>query len=166
VAGLTRGKRGEFAQPAAHGDDLLADLDADLGDDAQHVALGGGRGRSDDEIRAAEKVEVQRVVLGHEGRVDQLADLPAGGRGRDLIQVVERLGGGHVVGGGADAADARGDLRHVLGRTALGEFLEAAQLGHLKEGALDLPRVVEEDIDFAVALEARDGVDGDSSCAG
>ena len=34
--------------------------------------------------------------------------------------------------GGADAADARGDLRHVLGRPALGEFLEAAQLGHLE----------------------------------
>ena len=61
--------------------------------------------------------------------------------------------------GGAHPADAAGDLRHVLGRAAPAEDLEAAQLGHLQVGALDVALVVEVDVDLAVALEPRDRVD-------
>ena len=121
----------------------------------------GGRFGADDEVGAAQDEHVQRMVFEHEGVIDQLANLAAGGGGLDLVEVVQRLGRGHVMGGGANAADAAGDLRHVLRRAAEGEHLEAAQFGHLEVGALDVALVVEEDVDLAVAFEAGDGVDGD-----
>ena len=86
----------------------------------------------------------------------------AGRRRLDLVEVVQRLGGRHVVRRGADPADAAGDLRHVLGRPADAEHLEAAQLGDLQVGALHVALLVEEDVDLAVALEARDRIDGDA----
>ncbi len=64
---------------------------------------------------------------------------------------------------GADAADARGDLRHVLRGPAFGELLEAPQLGHLEKGALHLSLLVQKDVDLAVPFQARDGIDGDSA---
>ena len=122
----------QLAQAAAGGDDLLAGLEADLADHADDVALRGRGLGTDDEVRPAQDEDVQGVVLQHEGVVDQLADLPAGRGGLDLVEVVEGLGRGHVVRGGADAADAAGDLGHVLGRPAQAEDLEAAQLGTWK----------------------------------
>ena len=104
---------------------------------------------------------MQGVVLEHEGVVDQLADLAAGRGGLELVEGVQGLGRGHVVGGGADPADAAGDLRHVLGGPAEAEDLEAAQLGHLEVGALDVALLVQIDVDLAVAFEPGDRVDGD-----
>ena len=113
--GFAGGQRGQLPQLAPHGDDLLAGLDTHLGDDAENVALGLRRGGADHEIGPAQKVEVQRVVFGHERRIDQLPDL-FGRRWRgDFVKVVQRLGGSHVMRGGADAADPRRDLRHVFG---------------------------------------------------
>ena len=125
----------------------------------------GGRFGADDEVGSAQDEEVQGVVFEHEGVIDQLANLAAGRGGLDLVEVVERLGGGHVMRGGADAADAAGDLRHVLRRAAEAEHLEAAQLGHLQVGAFHVALVVEEDVDLAVAFEAGDGVDGEAAAA-
>ncbi|MCU0508608.1 MAG: hypothetical protein MUC34_09410 [Anaerolineae bacterium] len=63
---------------------------------------------------------------------------------------------------GADAADAVRNHRHLFDRPADGELLEAAQLGNLEVGVGNVPFVVQEDGDFAVALEARDWIDGDA----
>jgi hypothetical protein len=63
----------------------------------------------------------------------------------------------------ADAADARCDLRHVLGRPPLRELLESAQLGHLEKRAVDAALLVEEDFDLAVPLEPGNGINGDSA---
>ncbi len=121
----------------------------------------GGRFGADNEVGSAQHEEMQRVVLEHERVIDQLANLPAR-RGRlDLVEGVQRLGRGHVMGGGADAADPAGDLRHVLGGPADAEDLEAAQFGHLQIGALDVAFVIEEDVDLAVAFEPGDGIDGE-----
>ena len=156
----------QFAQPAPGGDDLLAGIEADLADHADDVALRRRRFRSDDEIRSAQDEHVQRVVLQHEGVVDQFADLPARRGGLDLVEGVERLGRGHVMGGGADAADAAGDLRHVFRGTAEAEHLEAPQLRDLQVGAFDVALVVEVDVDLAVALEPRDRIDRDVALGG
>ena len=123
----------------------------------------GGASGPDDEVRSAQHEEVQGVVFQHEGVIDQLANLAARRGGLDLVEIVQGLGRGHVMGGGADAADAAGDLRHVLRRPAEAEDLEAAQLGHLQVGALHVALVVEEDVDLAVAFEPGDGVDGDAA---
>ena len=122
------------------------------------VALLRRRLRADDEVRAAQDVDVQRVVLQHEGVIDQFADLAGGGRRLDLVEVVERLGRGHVMRRGAHAADAAGDLRHLLGRSAVAEDLEAAQLRDLQIRVLHVALVVEEDVNLAVPFEAGDGV--------
>ena len=151
----------QLAQPPAHADDLLADFEPDLLDHADDVALLGGASGPTMKSGPPSTIDVQGVVFEHEGVIDQLADLAAGRGGLDLVEVVQRLGGGHVMGGRADAADAAGDLRHVLRRAAEAEHLEAAQLGDLQVGALDVALVIEEDVDLAVAFEAGDRVDGD-----
>jgi hypothetical protein len=40
------------------------------------------------------------VVFDHEGTVEELADLPAGGRRVYLVELIERLCRGHVMGHG------------------------------------------------------------------
>ena len=152
VGGLARGQHHQLAQLAPHGNHFLPGLDAHFGDDAQHVAFGGRSLRPDHEIRASQEVEVQRVVLHEERGVDQLAYLPGGGRRRHLVERIQRLGRRHVMGRGADAANARRDLRHVLRRAALRELFESAQLGHLEIGALHHSLPVQEDLDLAVAF--------------
>ena len=74
---------------------------------------------------------------------------------------VEGFGAGHVVGDGADAADAGGDDGEVFGAAAFAEAFEAAEFGDLEVGVVDVAGVVEEEGDFAVAFEAGDGVDDD-----
>ncbi len=55
---------------------------------------------------------------------------------------------------GADAADARGNSRHLVERTALGELLEAADLRHLELRVGHLAGVVELNGDLGVAFDA------------
>jgi hypothetical protein len=155
----------EFAQALAAADDFLAGLNADLADDADDVALLGRGLGADDKVGSAQDEDVQGVVFEHEGVIDQLADLASRRGGLDLVEGVEGFGGGHVMRGGADTADAAGDLRHVLCRTAEGEHLEAAQFGHLQVGAFDVALVIEEDVNLAVAFEAGDGINGETAAA-
>ncbi len=122
----------------------------------------GGAVGADDEVGAAQGVEVGRMVGGEEDAVEQLAQLLGRRRRIDVKHVVQRLGGGHVVGLGADAADAVGQVRHVFGGPAYAEFLEAPQLGDLQVGVGHISLVVEEDVDLAVAFQPRDGVDGNA----
>ena len=79
-----------------------------------------------------------------------------------MEQGVEGLRGGQVMGLGADAADAGRQVRHVLGRSADAELLEAAQLGDLQVGVGHIACVVQEDVDLAVTFKPRDGVDGNT----
>ena len=75
-----------------------------------------------------------------------------------MEQRVQGLGGRHVVRLGTHAADAVGDARHLLGRPADAELLEAAQLGDLEVDVGDVALVVQEDLDLAVAFEPGDRV--------
>ncbi len=147
---------------AAGLDDPAAGVAADLLQDAEEVALRDRRVGPDHEVGPREGIEVGRVVGHVEGRVEELPEELRGPWRIDLVDGVGRLGRGHVVGLGADAADAVHEGRHVLDRPADAELLEAAQLRDLEVGALHLAGVVEEDLDLAVALEAGDRVDGDA----
>jgi hypothetical protein len=55
---------------------------------------------------------------------------------------------------GADATDARGNARHFVEGTALGELLEAADLRDLEPGVGDFTGVVELNRDLGVAFNA------------
>ena len=57
-----------------------------------------------------------------------------------VVDGVGGLGGRRVVRLRAHAADARGDLRHLLDGAALEELLEAAQLRDDEEGVVDVRR--------------------------
>ena len=116
----------------------------------------GGAVGADDEIGPAQGVEVRRVVGGVEDAVEQLAELLGRRRRIDVEQGVQRLGGRQVMGLGADAADPRRQVRHVLGRPAHAELLEAAQLGNLQIGVGHIALVVQEDVDLAVTFQPGD----------
>ena len=139
-----------------------ADLGPDLLDHAEDVALGLGGIGSHDQVGPAEHVEVRGVVGDVERVVEQLAQHAPGSRRGNAVDRVGRLGRGHVMGLRADAADAVGQRRHVLDRSAHAERLEATQLRDLEIGVLDVTGIVEEDLDLAVTLQARDGIDGDA----
>ena len=147
---------------AAHLEHLAGHVHADLGHHAQDVPLGRRGGRADDEVRPAQGVEVRRVVGGVEDAVEQLAELLGRRRRIDVEHGVQGLGGRQVMGLGADAADPRRQVRHVLGRPAHAELLEAAQLGNLQVGVGHVALVVEEDVDLAVTFQPGDGINGNT----
>ena len=97
----------DLADILADPDDLAADLEADLADDAQDVPLGRRSLGPDDEVGAAEEEEMEGVVLHEKGVVDELPELSRRGRGLDVVHRVRGLGRGHVMGRRADAADSR-----------------------------------------------------------
>ncbi len=151
-----------LAQFTPHAYDLLDGIDTNLLNHAEDVPVRGRCFRTHDEIGPAEEEEVEEVVFGHEGKKRQFPQHLGRGRRLDLPQVVEAFGRCDVVRCGAHATDTRCNARHLLGRAAETEGLEPAQLRNLQEGAMHLAVVIEEDFDFAVSLEAGDGIDGDA----
>jgi hypothetical protein len=103
------------------------------------------------------------MVFQHEGAVHQFPDLFRRRWRFDFIQIVERLGGGHMMGGRADPADPAGDLGHVFRGPAQAEDFETPELGDLEIRPLHIPPVIEEDIDLSVSFEPGDRVDGNPS---
>ncbi len=93
--------------------------------------------------------------------VEQLTEPDRSGRGLDLVDRIQRLGGAQVVGTRAHSAQTGSDLVHLVDRPADAELLETAKLGHLPVGVLYVTLVVQEDLDLAVAFQPGDGIDGD-----
>ncbi len=60
----------------------------------------------------------------------------------------------------ANAADPVGDVGHVFGHPTDAELLEAAQFRDLQVGVCHLALLVQENINFAVAFEAGDWING------
>jgi len=146
----------------AHPDHLARDLQADPGDHAQDVALGSGSIGPDDEIRPAEKKEVDVMIFDHKSAIDQLAEQPCRPGRLDLPQVIQGLGRSHVMGRRADATDARRDPGHLFRRPTYAEPLKAPQLRNLEKGAFHVPVLVQKDLDLAVAFQPGNGIDRDS----
>ncbi len=133
----------------------------DLVDHAEDVPLGRVRVRADHEIGGGQEEEVDVMVLDIEGIELELPDQPGGRRGFHVIEVVQGLGGGHVMGRRTYAADVGNDAGHLLGGPPQAEPLEAPELRYLPEGVLHIPLVVQEDLDLPVAFQTCNRIDGD-----
>jgi hypothetical protein len=105
-----------------------------------------GASGSDHEVRPAQEIEVQDVVVDDVAVVDQLTELARGLGRLDAEGLIERLDRGEVVCDRAYSTDSAGKLRHVLGFPANAELLEPAQFRHLQIGVLDLALVIEENL--------------------
>ena len=121
-----------------------------------------GRVGTENKVRAAQGVEVGRVVGGVEDAIEQLAELLGRGRRIDVKDAVQGLRGRQVVRLGADAADAGGQVRHVFRLPADAELLESAEFGNLHVGVGHVAVLVKENVDLAVAFQPRHGVDGNA----
>ena len=148
----------DLAALTTDGDDLSGDLQAYFGDDAQDVSFGHRRSGTYDEIGPAEKIEMQEMVLAHEGRVYKFAKFLCCRRRIDMPQVVETFGRCYVMGRRTDAANPRGNARHFFGGPAETECFKAAKLRHLQKCTFDIPLIIEEYLDLAVAFQSRDGI--------
>ncbi|MFM2159194.1 MAG: hypothetical protein RLZZ124_1668 [Cyanobacteriota bacterium] len=104
-----------------------------------------------------------------------LADLreveqpPQAARGRGHLhgeQLVSGLRRRQKVTHGADAADARGDARHLGEGPPFAEGLEAAVLDHMEAGIAQMPGRVEVQADPGMALDAGHRIDGDRAVRG
>ena len=147
----------------------------------QHALLrdvGVGRGHADDvatihfaveaeqQVRAGQVEEMQRVALHYLAVVHQPADLV--GRGRDRRRadhMVQRLARRQVVRHRADAAQPLHHHRHLPVGPALDELLEAAEFDDVQPHLLHLVLRVEQDRHLAVTLDTRHRVDGDTAQA-
>jgi hypothetical protein len=151
----------ELAQQHA----LPGDLRVGAGD-ADDVALLHRRFEAEQQVGRRQVEEVQRVGLEDLPVVHQPPDLlGGGGDGQGADHRVEGLGGGQVVAHRADAAQALHHHRHFPVGAALDEFLEAAELDDVQPRLAHVAGLVEQQRDLAVALDARDGVDGDPAQA-
>ena len=146
------------ALPGQSLDHLLAELaqrDAVLGqlrmvlDDADDVAPRRIGIEAEQQVGRREMEEAQRMRLDDLAAMHDLAQLRRGRRNAHAHDRVAGLGRGEQVADRADAADARGDRRHLVERPALAELLEAAQLRDVERRVGDLAVVVEMDRDLA-----------------
>jgi len=83
-------------------------------------------------IRAAQGIEVGRVVGGEEDIVKQLPQLLGRGRRIDVKHAVQGLGGGHVVRFRAHPADAGRQVGHVFDHPPLANFSNPRSSGICK----------------------------------
>ena len=115
--------------PAEQPHDLVADLlqlqpaPHDIGVVVRHL---DGAGIAE-EIRRMQHVDVQHVALDPFAAIQQPAQLADRLRNRDAERVLHRVHGAHLVGDGADAANARGDVRCLGEGTPAQEGLEEAR---------------------------------------
>ena len=136
------------------------------GGDTEEIACCRRVVHAQQQVRGAEVEPAQRVALDELAEVE---DAPQVGRGLGNAhrqQLVAGLGRGQDVAHRADAADARGQRRHLEVRPADHELLESADLGHLEPGLRDPASLVEQQGDAGVALDTGDGFDDDPLCHG
>jgi hypothetical protein len=112
-------------------------------------------------VGRGEMKEAQRMRLRDLAAMQQLPQLRRGRRNANAHDGVAGLDRGEQMADRANAADARGDRRHLVEGPPLGEFLEAANLRDVERRLGDLAFVVKMDRDLGVTLDARDGVDDD-----
>ena len=141
-------------------DDLAADFQTNFVDHAQDVALGYGRIRPHDKVRACQRIEVCGVVGDVESAVKQLAQHFGCARRINVVNRISCFCSSHVVRFRTYTADAVGQQWHFFHRAANAKAFKSAQFGDLEIGVGNVPFLVEEDFDLAVPFQAGDGIDG------
>ena len=106
-------------------DYLLPHVQPDLLEDSEDVPLARRRVWAYHEVRSAQEVEVEGVVVDEVASVHELPELLGGLCGLHVERVVKRLCRGEVVCRWAYTADPGGDYGHVLSPSTLTEALEA-----------------------------------------
>src|SRR5579885_3756714 len=94
--------------------------------------------------------------------MQQFAKLAGYGRNAHRHDRVTGFGRCQQMADRTDAADSSCDARHLIERTALGEFFETAHLRDMEFGPRDVTVVVELDRDLRVSFDAAHGIDGDA----
>ena len=113
-------------------------------------------------IGRVEEIDVQGVALDPFCAVEQPPQRPDLGRDLDAQDLLHGVGGAHLIGHRADAADARGDVRRFHVEPPLQEGLEKpGRLEDLQLQMLDLA-ILDDDIQRALAFHARHVGDIDS----
>ena len=105
--------------------------------------------------------EAQGVRLHKLAAVEDFPQQRRGLRDADAHNGIAGFGGSQQVADGADSADARRDGRHLVVRTALGEFFKSPHLGYVQLGTRHLAAIIKLDRNFGMALDAGYGVDRD-----
>ena len=113
------------------------------------------------EVGRVQHGRVQDVAFDPLAAIDQPAQVADRAGYLDAQRLLHGMAGAHLIGDGADAADARGDVGRVAVDAALQEGLEEPRrLEDAEADVLDLV-VLDPDVEGALALDAGKGVDLD-----
>jgi hypothetical protein len=131
-------------------------------DYAQDIAFCWRSIGTKDKVRTTKGVKVYSVVGAVEGRVEHFSDFLYDWCRFDVEEYIQGFSAGHVVSFGANTTYAVGDAWHFFSGTTHRELFEAAQFRDLEIGVLNIPFLIEEDFDLAMAFKPRDGINCDS----
>jgi hypothetical protein len=137
---------------SARSDDLTSCFQSDFSDNTQDIPLPSRGLRSDHKIRATQEEEMQSVIFELEGVVYQFPDHLGCRSGVDMKEIIQGLGGCHVVSGGTDATDAGSDPGHFLSGPSYSKLLESAEFWNLEKGSIHIAFIIQEDLYFSVAF--------------
>ena len=131
-------------------------------DQAEEIALLGRGVHAQQQVGRREVEKAQRVGLQQLRVVHQPALQHGRARHFHSQQRVAGLATGQHVAHRADAADSRHQAGHLMERASLAEFLEAAELGHVKLRRPHLARIVQIDGDLGVPFNSGHGMNHDA----
>ena len=136
----------------SHLNNLGPDLLPHLLNNTEDIPVGRIGIRTDHEIRRCQKEKVNVVVFNVKGVEFELSNKLCGVCGHHIVEIVEGLRCGHMMGGWTHAADVGHDSCHFLGRSSNAESFEASEFGHLPEGVLHIPLFIQEDLYLSMTL--------------
>ena len=133
-------------------DNLFPNIQAHLIDHTQNVSFSRLRIRTQDEIRSSQGIKMKGMTMDIVGRIKKFPKLLSDPWRISLVNSVNGLTRGHVMGSGSDAADSGNDPGKFLHRSSQTEDLESSQFGDLKVSVFHIPLVVQKYLDLPVSF--------------